>query len=206
LGLVKLLGEASIGSGVRRVEALVGADAYQFLAREHVLVAQLSEALKARPEELPERVHDLVERVREAEKEIDRFHTERLLAAGGELAAAASDVYGVAFVASGVDGASAADARKLALDVRNRLSVGRPGVVTIVARNDEKPAVVVAVNDEARAWGLTANALVKVASGALGGSGGGKDDVAQGGGSVVGNVDQALREVEHEVGRVATSR
>ena len=61
LGVIKLLGESSIGSGVRRVEALVGGDAYRFLAREHVLVAQLSEALKVRPEELPERVNDIVE-------------------------------------------------------------------------------------------------------------------------------------------------
>ena len=69
-----------------------------------------------------------------------------------------------------------------------------------------KPAVVIAVNDEARAWGVSANALVKVAAAALGGSGGGKDDVAQGGGADVTNVDQALVDVEHEVGRAATSR
>jgi len=68
LGVIKLLGESSIGSGVRRVEALVGADAYQFLAREHVLVAQLSEALKARPEELPDRVNDIIERLRAARR------------------------------------------------------------------------------------------------------------------------------------------
>ena len=72
LGVIKLLGESSIGSGVRRVEALVGADAYRFLAREHVLVAQLSEALKARPEELPERVNDIVERLRAAEKALEQ--------------------------------------------------------------------------------------------------------------------------------------
>src|ERR687890_11477 len=84
LGLVSILGEQSIGAGVRRVEALVGADAYRFLAREHVLVAQLSEALKARPEELPERVADLVERLRGAEKEIERVRVDRVLAAAGE--------------------------------------------------------------------------------------------------------------------------
>ncbi len=89
LGVVKLLGEASIGSGVRRVEALVGADAYQFLAREHVLVSQLSEALKARPEELPERVNDIVERLRAAEKEIEKHRVGQVLAAGGSLAAGA---------------------------------------------------------------------------------------------------------------------
>ena len=88
--MIKLLGESSIGSGVRRVEALVGADAYRFLAREHVLVAQLSEALKARPEELPERVNDIVERLRAAEKEIEKVRVGQLLAAGGALAAGAA--------------------------------------------------------------------------------------------------------------------
>jgi alanyl-tRNA synthetase len=201
LGVVKLLGESSIGSGVRRVEALVGADAYRFLAREHVLVAQLSEALKARPEELPERVSDLVERLRGAEKEIERVRVQQLLAAAGDLASAAQDVGEVAFVGHRADGAGAGDVRKLVLDVRGRLPVGRPGVVAVVGSVDGKPSVVVAVNDEARARGLSANALVKVATAALGGSGGGKDDVAQGGGADASHADQALADVRTEVER-----
>jgi alanyl-tRNA synthetase len=206
LGVIKLLGESSIGSGVRRVEALVGGDAYRFLAREHVLVAQLSEALKVRAEELPERVNDIVERLRTAEKEIERIRVGQLLAAAGELAAGAKDVYGVGFVGHRVDGAGAGDVRKLALDIRGRMPAGKPSVVAIIGSTNGKPAVVVAVNDEARAWGISANALVKAAATALGGSGGGKDDVAQGGGADVTNVDQALVDVEHEVGRAATSR
>jgi alanyl-tRNA synthetase len=206
LGVVKLLGEASIGSGVRRVEALVGGDAYRFLAREHVLVAQLSEVLKARPEELPERVNDLVERLRAAEKEIERVRVQQLLAAAGALAGQAKDVFGVSFVGHRADGAGAADVRRLALDVRGRLPNGRPGVSAIIGSANGKPAVVVAVNEEARSWGLSANALVKAAAATLGGSGGGKDDVAQGGGADVSRIDQALVEVEHEVGRVATQR
>ncbi len=201
LGVVKLLGESSIGSGVRRVEALVGSDAYRFLAREHVLVAQLSETLKARPEELPERVGDLVERLRAAEKEIERTRLAQLLASAGSLADQAGDVSGVALVAHRVDGAGAADVRRLALDVRARLAPGRPGVVAVVGTGGGKPAVVVAVNDAARARGLSANALVKVATAALGGSGGGKDDVAQGGGTDPGGADQALRDVEAELAR-----
>jgi alanyl-tRNA synthetase len=206
LGVIKLLGESSIGSGVRRVEALVGGDAYRFLAREHVLVAQLSEVLKVRAEELPERVNDIVERLRTAEKEIERVRVHQVLAAAGTLAGNAKDVYGVAFVGHRADGAGAGDVRKLALDIRGRLPQGRPGVVAIIGSSNGKPAVVVAVNDEARTWGLSANALVKAAAVALGGSGGGKDDVAQGGGADVSNADQALVEVEHEVGRAATQR
>ena len=70
LGVVKLLGEASIGSGVRRVEALVGSDAYGFLAREQAIVGQLTEVLKVRSEELPERVFGLLGKLKEAEREI----------------------------------------------------------------------------------------------------------------------------------------
>jgi len=206
LGVIKLLGESSIGSGVRRVEALVGGDAYRFLAREHVLVAQLAEALKVRPEELPERVHDMVERLRTAEKEIERVRVQQLLGAAAEVAGAAKDVFGVSFVGHRADGAGPGDVRKLALDIRGRLPRGRPGVVAVVGSSNGKPAVVVAVNEEGRGWGLSANELVRVAAGVLGGSGGGKDDVAQGGGTDVTSIDRALTDVEHEVGRVATSR
>jgi alanyl-tRNA synthetase len=203
LGVVKLLGESSIGSGVRRVEALVGADAYQFLAREHVLVSQLSEALKARPEELPERVNDIVERLRAAEKEIEKHRVGQVLAAAGALAAGAEDVHGVQVVAQRVDGASGGDVRTLALDVRGRLPGDRPGVVVVIgvtgSGEDTKVAVVVAVNDAARSRGLSANDLVGAVGPLVGGRGGGKDDVAQGGGADASRVDEALELVRSEV-------
>ncbi|WP_148574921.1 alanine--tRNA ligase [Nocardioides caldifontis] len=199
LGVVKLLGESSIGSGVRRVEALVGSDAYRFLAREHVLVAQLSEALKARPEELPERVADLVDRLRSAEKEIERVRVAQLLAAAGELAAAAEDLGGVSFVGHRADGADAGDVRKLTLDVRGRFPSDRAAVVAVVGSVDGRASVVVAVNDAARAQGLSANALVRAAAETLGGRGGGKDDVAQGGGADAAKADEALNRLRTQV-------
>ncbi len=201
LGVIKLLGEASIGSGVRRVEALVGGDAYRFLAREHVLVAQLSETLKVRPEQLPERVHDIVERLRAAEKEIEKVRVQQLLLAGAELAAGAHQVGPVKVVAHRADGAAGGDVRQLALDVRGRLPAGEPGVVVVIGVADGRVAVVAAVNDEARARGLSANALVRAVGPLVGGKGGGKDDVAQGGGADAARVDEALALVEAEVGR-----
>ncbi|HEX2894720.1 MAG TPA: alanine--tRNA ligase [Marmoricola sp.] len=199
LGVVKLLGESSIGSGVRRVEALVGGDAYRFLAREHVLVAQLSEALKVRPEQLPERVSDLVDRLRTAEKEIEKVRLQQLLSGAGELAAQAEDVAGVAFVGQVVEGAGGGDARTLALDVRGRMGGDRPGAVLIVGVQDGKPSVVAAVNDRGRELGISANALVRAAAGVLGGKGGGKDDVAQGGGSDASRAIEALEAARREL-------
>jgi alanyl-tRNA synthetase len=206
LGVIKLLGESSIGSGVRRVEALVGGDAYRFLAREHVLVAQLSEALKVRPEQLPERVNDIVERLRAAEKEIEKVRLNQLLAAGGRLAAAAADVAGVDVVAHRADGAGGGGVRTLALDVRGRLPGGRPGVVVIIGVADGKVSVVAAVNDDARARGVSANELVRAIGPLVGGKGGGKDDVAQGGGSDPSRVDEALALVATEVDRQVDAR
>ncbi len=205
LGVIKLLGESSIGAGVRRVEALVGSDAYRFLAREHVLVSQLTRTLKVRPEELPARVHDLVEQLRCAEKEIQRVRLQGLLGRASEFADAASDVHGVAFVGQVVSGASGVDVRKLALDIRTRLGPGRPTVVSVIGVADDKPSVVTALNDAARDLGLSAGVLVKVAAGALGGSGGGKDDVAQGGGTDAAAAPQALLAVERSIGQRVTS-
>ncbi|MCW2826713.1 MAG: alanyl-tRNA synthetase [Marmoricola sp.] len=182
LGLIKLLGESSIGSGVRRVEALVGSDAYKFLAREHVLVAQLSETLKVRPEQLPERVGDIVEKLRTAEKEIEKVRLQQLLAAGGELAANAEDLSGVLFVGHEAPGAGGGDVRTLALDIRNRMPADRPGVAAVIGSASGKASAVVAVNDAGRTAGISASTLVRAASEVLGGKGGGKDDVAQGGG------------------------
>jgi alanyl-tRNA synthetase len=205
LGIVKILGEASIGAGVRRVEALVGVDAYSFLAREHLLVAQLTEALKVRPEELPERIAAMTARLREVEKDLERFRSSRVLEAAAELAANPTDVFGVAVVAHRApDGTAADDLRRLVLDVRGRIPADRPAVVAGVAVAHDRPVVVVAVNDRGREWGVRAGDLVRAAAATLGGGGGGKDDVAQGGGTDPGKVEEALDQIRHAVGQRVT--
>ena len=183
LGLVKVLGEASIGSGVRRIEALVGLDAFRFLARESVLVNQLSEQLKAPREQLPERISGVLTRLRDAERELQRLRAARLLESAGQIAASAADINGIALVAHRVpDGTDADDLRKLALDVRGRLPRSRPAVVMMVGVPADRPVVVIAVNETGQDAGLSAGHLVGIAARALGGGGGGRPDVAQGGG------------------------
>jgi alanyl-tRNA synthetase len=193
LGVVKLLGESSIGAGVRRVEALVGVDAYQFLAREHTLLNSLTEIIKgARADELPERISALVGKLRDVERELAAIHGKEILAAAPGLAETAQEINGFAFISDTVPpGTSADDVRRLVLDVANRIK-DRPVVVALATINDDKPLVIVAVDEKARTRGAKAGALVRVAAGILGGGGGGKDDLAQGGGTDPSKIEEAL--------------
>ncbi|HEY2723267.1 MAG TPA: alanine--tRNA ligase-related protein, partial [Pseudonocardiaceae bacterium] len=201
IGLVKLLSEASIGSGVRRVEALVGLDAFRFLAREHVLVSQLAEQFKARPEELPERIGGLTERLRAAERELERLRAAAVLSSAGALAEGAEQVNGTALVAVATqEGVSGNDLRALATDVRGRLG-DRPGVVALFSPDHAagKVSFVVATTAAARERGLAAGALVPVFGPALGGRGGGKPDLAQGGGTEPGGIPAAVAALRTEL-------
>ena len=192
IGVVKLLSEASIGAGVRRVEALVGLDAFRFLAREHVLVGQLAEQFKVRPDELPERIGQTVERLRTAEKELEKLRGAQLLSSAGTLADAAEDVRGTALVAVATpDGIGGNDLRTLASEVRNRLGA-RPGVVALFSADGQKVNFVVATTSAARDAGLAAGKLVPAFAPAIGGRGGGKPDLAQGGGGNAAGVPEAV--------------
>ncbi|WP_405800732.1 alanine--tRNA ligase [Streptomyces sp. NBC_01506] len=204
LGLVKLLGESSIGSGVRRIEALVGVDAYNFLAREHTVVAQLQELVKGRSEELPEKIAGMLGKLKDAEKEIEKFRAEKVLAAAAGLVEGAMDVRGTALVTGQVpDGTSADDLRKLVLDVRGRIGGGRPAVVALFTTANGRPLTVIATNEAARERGLKAGELVRAAAKTLGGGGGGKPDVAQGGGQNPGAIGDAVAAVERLVSETA---
>lgn len=204
LGLVKLLGESSIGSGVRRIEALVGVDAYNFLAREHTVVAQLQELVKGRPEELPEKISGMLAKLKDAEKEIEKFRAEKVLAAAAGLASGAKDVRGVALVTGQVpDGTAADDLRKLVLDVRGRIPGDRPAVVALFTVAGGRPLTVIATNEAARERGLKAGDLVRAAAKTLGGGGGGKPDVAQGGGQNPDAIGDAVAAVERLVAETA---
>jgi alanyl-tRNA synthetase len=182
LGVVKLLGESSIGAGVRRVEALVGIDAYKFLAREHVLLNSLTELIKgARSEELPERISDLINKMKEIEKELASVRSAQALGKVADLAKEVKVVNGTSYFSSVMsDGISGDDLRKIALDLRAR---AENSVVALISANEGKPVLVVATSEVARVQGVKAGALVKIGSIVLGGGGGGKDDFAQGGGT-----------------------
>jgi alanyl-tRNA synthetase len=194
LGLVKILHESSIGSGVRRVEALVGTDAFDFLAREHLLVSRLAELFRVPNEQVAERVEHTVTALRDAEKELEKLRAAAVMGNAGGLADAARDVGGVAFVGTEVPpGTGANDVRTLAQEIRGRIPAAHPAVVAVAARAGGKASLVVAVNGAGRDRGLSASDLVK---GALSGRGGGNADLAQGGGVPEADAPKLLAAVE----------
>jgi len=198
LGVVKLLSESSVGAGVRRVEALVGVDAYKFLAREHILLNSLTEIIKgARTEELPERISDLLSKIKEIEKELAAVRSSQALSQIGTLADTAQILNGTSTVTAVLpDGISGDDLRKIALDLKARAT---QSVVALISSNDGKPVLVVAASDAAKAAGLKAGALVKIGSTILGGGGGGKDDFAQGGGTDSSQSEAALAAIANSI-------
>jgi alanyl-tRNA synthetase len=194
LGIVKLLGESSIGAGVRRVEALVGVDAYSFLVREHILLNSLTELIKgARVEELPERISSLIARMKELEKEISQIRTSQALSSSSQLISTARKVGSYSVVVHDMGpGFSADDLRTVTLDIRSKMP---SSVVALTSAGDEKVVLVVATDEAARNLGAKAGALAKIGSAVLGGGGGGKDDFAQGGGQDKSKISEALHAI-----------
>lgn len=204
IGTLALTGESSVGSGSRRVEAVVGLEGFRYLARERDLVRQLAELLKTPQDGLVERVGGMLSRLRDVDRELAELRSQQTLAAAGQLAGAARDVGGVAVVTGAPAGLGGGDLRTLALDVRGRLGE-RPAVVLLASESGGKVALVAALNPAALAQGLSANDVLKAAAGPVGGRGGGKADVAQGGGTDAAGIPAALQAGEQAVA-TATGR
>ena len=202
IGPVTILGESSVGSGVRRVEAYVGLDSFRHLAKERALMAGLASSLKVPSEEVPARVANLVERLRAAEKELDRMRLANARAAAANAAAGAEQVGKVHLVAQRMAGGmSAGDLRTLVGDIKGRLT-SEPAVVALIAEGEgDSVPYVVAVNPAAQDIGLSANDLVKQLGAPVNGRGGGKADLAQGSGKGAAGIDAALAALRAELGR-----
>ena len=194
LGLVKLLSESSIGAGVRRVEALVGHDAYAYLAKEHLLINSLTEILKgSKAEDLPQRISELLDKVKIMEKEIASARSAKAMASIGDLAKKVKKINQSNLVIEKLeDEISVDDLRTLAINLRAKIE---SSIVVLATINSGKPMIVAAVSTEAIKIGVKAGSLIKLGSEILGGGGGGKDDFAQGGGSDSNLIPKALNEI-----------
>jgi len=192
VGLVNLVSESSVGSTNRRVEALVGLEAFRDLAAERALVSTLTSSLKVPRELLPQRIESLVAELKAAEKKIASYESAALSSRVPSLVKSSSRLGKYLTVIEDVGTLSSADdLRALATSVRERLG-SEASVVALAAHVDGKPAVIVATSPAARELGAKAGVLAKQAAGVLGGGGGGKDDLAQGGGSDIHAIAAAL--------------
>ena len=204
IGLVTLTGESSVGSGVRRVEAFVGIEAFRYLAKERSLVMGLSEALRVQPDQLPDRINKLLAQLKAAEKQIADLKNQTVLSDVNNIVAKSHDMWGIGYVAHRADGVAANDLRTLALEIRNRVQTS-PSVVAVVGGSVDKPSVVIVTTQGARERGLDAGELVRVAAETLGGRGGGKPDIGQGGGTDGARAEDALKAVEYAIGHALQS-
>lgn len=199
IGSLTLLTEGSVGSGNRRVEALVGLDSFNHLAAERTLVNQLTGLMKVQSSaDLPEKINQTLAKLKAAEKELAQLRREKLQAEAGKLLENAQTIGSVRVLAHNAGELDANGVRELALDLRSRFG-SEAAVVAVVGVANGRPVVLVATNEGAREAGVKAGALVRVAAGVLGGGGGGKDDVAQGGGQDASKIGAALDAVRDAI-------
>ncbi len=199
IGSLTLLTEGSVGSGNRRVEALVGLDSFNHLAAERTLVNQLTGLMKVQSSaDLPEKINQTLAKLKAAEKELAQLRREKLQAEAGKLLENAQTIGAVRVLAHDAGELDANGVRELALDLRSRFG-SEAAVVAVMGVANGSPVVLVATNEGAREAGVKAGALVRVAAGVLGGGGGGKDDVAQGGGQDASKIGAALDAVRDAI-------
>lgn len=202
VGPLTLISESSVGSGLRRIEAHVGMDALQFLASERALAVTVSDLLRVPTNEIADRVSTLLSQLRDAEKEIERFRAVHRRQQALQFVNYREAIGGVSVIAQELkDPATGDDLRSLALEIRDQMK-DQPAAVVLTALADGKPIVVAAVNEQGRQLGLKAGDLVRTAAKVLKGGGGGKADIAQGGGTDPLATAPAIQEVRRVIGRV----
>ena len=200
VGLVSIIGESSVGSGSRRLEALVGIEAFRSLATERALVARLGEALKSPKAEIEERLMATIDELKQAQRKLAQMQAAQLSTRIPELVSAAKTIGSTKLVEANLgELGSVDDLRGLATQIREQLGA-ESGVVSLFGVVSEKPMVLIATTEAARAAGHKAGNLVRTASQILGGGGGGKDDLAQGGGADVAKITEAQAAVRGALG------
>jgi len=202
IGLFKIVGEGAVSSGVRRIEALAGAAAEAYVRHQADLLIEAAATLKTRPEDLPARLAVLVDGQRRIERELSDARKALALAgsdagAGNAPADEMRDIGGVKMIGRVLNGVPGKDLKGMADEFKKKLG---SGVVALIGIEDGKASAVVGVTDEL-SKSLSAVELVKAGVAALGGKGGGgRPDMAQGGGPDTAKASDALRAIEAAVG------
>lgn len=199
IGLVSVTNESSVGSGSRRIEALVGIEAFRSLTQERILFHQIAEQLKTTPAGASERLEHILAELSRAQRKLDAAQNATLTKLIPELVASAKTVVGTKYIAKVIDDVSSADGlRELVIKLRDQVT-SEPAVIALFATIDLKPVVIVAATTTAQSNGFKAGDLVRKASMILGGGGGGKPDLAQGGGTDSSKFHAAIEAIEESL-------
>jgi len=199
VGLVSIIGEASVGSGSRRLEALVGFEAFKALSAEALIVQQLHDALKVPKQELASKVMQTIDQLKQAEKKLAAITLEGLRSQVPVLINSAKSIGKFSFLHYAIDAQVVVDQVR---DMANYLIQAleeKPAVVAVTSIIDDKVVLIVATTSMARKLGASSGSFVKVASSILGGGGGGKDNIAQGGGPAKSKLKEAISEIEKDL-------
>jgi len=192
VGPVHVLGEASIGANLRRIEALTGLEALHYVDRERQLLAEVAALLKTRPEDAPEQLRRRLEALANAQRELERLRVAGLERLATELAGRVAKEADGWLVVERVPEAGGDDLRRIASAVRDRVGAG-PGVVVLGSEAQGKAAMVALLTADLAASGAAARDVLARAAKAVGGGAGGKGDLASAGGRDPGQLDEALR-------------
>ncbi|MDN3524024.1 alanine--tRNA ligase [Halomonas sabkhae] len=193
IGCCHIVAEVGIASGVRRIEAITGEAALAYFREQEARLARIGERLKAKPEQVEERVTSLVDSNRQLEKELERLKAKVASAAGSDMLAEARDIQGVKVLAKRLEGVSGKELRGLLDQVKNKLGSG----VVVLGVGDEasgKVSLIAGVTADLTGQ-LQAGELVNHVASQVGGKGGGRPDMAQAGGSDVPALPGALDSV-----------
>lgn len=205
VGPISVLGESSVGSGARRIEAYSGLDAFRFMSKEQALVSGLASSLKTPSNELPNRISSLTQKLHDAEKRIAELRRSQLAVEAAGFLSEADEVNGFTVVARRLtDDIAAGDLRTLAADMRGRLA-DRDAVILLCSKDSTKGVLpfVIAATPPAVARGVQAGQLVRLFNEYVHGRGGGKPDLAQGSGARVEGADPGFRAVRDTLRELA---
>ena len=199
IGLVSLTNESSVGSGSRRIEALVGIEAFRALTQERILLHQIAEQLKTSPLSAAERLELILSELKEAQKKLSAAQGAALSELVPSIVAEGTAVGQTKLIAKVIKDVSSSEAlRDLVMKVRDRV-IGESAIVALFADIDSKPVVIIAATASAQGNGLKAGELVRSASAVLGGGGGGKADLAQGGGADASKFEEAIMAIKESI-------
>ena len=199
IGMFKIVSEAGIAAGVRRIEALAGRRAYREVKKEEKSLREIAQVLKSSDADVVERVEKLLAQLKESEKELDRMKHKLQSSQAGDVIGEAKEINGIMVLAKRVDGIDAKDLRDFGDKLRDKLG---SGVLALGSVKDDKVSLIVMVSKDLTTR-FHAGALIKEMALILGGTGGGRADLAQSGGKDPGKLDAALDALFNAVKKAA---